>query len=308
MLGSETESRWRLLPWCAIGVWLLWRMVRFLQVAFRRLVCTPETPRKGWDIEKHLVCALTGKLPLDPVLADDECLYERTALEKHIQSHAAASRVLLSPTKKEHMSKRFTRAPQVKRVIQELIETGVLTGHLAQDWKERQRLERTVEELKKDAAEGDVSAMISLGEYYRTGAGRQEKDASRQSFQYWDQARKHGSIIGTAYVGEMWMNGIGTTQHQRKGIMYLSLAAKGGSDLAAYWLGSALADGTHGLPVDREEGIDWLKQSVSGRMPHKHMSKEDLQKAQQSLEEQSKTPIGRIRQKSQAEDEEESEP
>ena len=44
--------------------------------------------------------------------------------------------------------------------------------------------------------------------------------------------------------------------------MYLCLAAEKGSDWAAYWLGTTLADGLYDLSPDREEAIYWLSKSL----------------------------------------------
>lgn len=58
--------------------------------------------------------------------------------------------------------------------------------------------------------------------------------------------------------------------------------------MAAYLLGSALATGTHGLPLDLTESIHWLEKSLSGSMSHRHMSKEYKLDAQRKLEDATK--------------------
>ena len=60
-------------------------------------------------------------------------------------------------------------------------------------------------------------------------------------------------VLATAAMGEMILEGWGTRQNIPEGIMYLTSAAKDGSNVAAGRLGMALANGNYGL--NPEAGI-----------------------------------------------------
>jgi hypothetical protein len=83
-----------------------------------------------------LICLITLELPWDPVMAEDGRVYERNAIEEHFNQHQGA---LKSPITNKEMGQRLVRAPQIKSLIETLIENGGLDGELAVTWTARDK-------------------------------------------------------------------------------------------------------------------------------------------------------------------------
>lgn len=88
-----------------------------------------------------------------------------------------------------------------------------------------------------------------------------------------------------AKVGYHLMNGRGVKKNKVQGMVFTTMAAERGSDLAAYHLGRAFYKGTHGLSVDTSKAIHWLQRSLSDVCLHKHLAESSKEKAHEMLQE-----------------------
>jgi hypothetical protein len=231
-------------------------------------------------VSDDIVCCITQELPFDPVTAEDGRVYERSAIEQHIKGKTRDT--LRSPTTNEKMGKRLFPAVQYRNHIQTLIENGVITGNLADIWNTKVQHKKDMEELIQCAESGNANSMKILGHHYLHGAHGFKKD-TELGFSWNQRAHLAGDVCGTAVIGHCLSRGIGVAMCHRQGLMYLTMAAAKGSDLAAYWLGQALAGGLYGLPVDTVEAKYWLQHSLSGDCPFSNMLEEYKDKARQKL-------------------------
>ena len=87
-------------------------------------------------------------------------------------------------------------------------------------------------------------------------------------------------------TGSYLVHGLGVTESYSEGLVYLTLAAERGSNLAAYKLGRAKAEGSYGLAVNKKEAIYWLEKCLSPlSCSTKHLSAVATDKARQKLQE-----------------------
>ena len=83
-------------------------------------------------IEDTLICPITQQLPWDPVTAEDGYIYERSAIERHLATNAR------SPYTNQPIQTKLLPSPQLKSIIETLIENGTIRGYLAEQWKKSQ--------------------------------------------------------------------------------------------------------------------------------------------------------------------------
>ena len=90
----------------------------------------------GQSIVDAYLCAITLGLPVDPVTAQDGRVYERAAIEKHVQSNPINLR---SPITNSPMGPQLHQNPQAKDIIKTSIENGDIVGDLATEWQKRNK-------------------------------------------------------------------------------------------------------------------------------------------------------------------------
>merc|ERR1740124_1661843 len=139
------------------------------------------------------------------------------------------------------IGKQLFPAVQAKKTIEASIENGYITGDLANKWSDQKREKKKMEETEKKAESGDIRLMEKLAYAYLHGNCGFKKDKCL-ALKWYDKARITGSTYGLAMVGHMLINGVGVAMDERRGLMYLCLAAEKGSNGAAYQLGMMLAD------------------------------------------------------------------
>jgi U-box domain/Sel1 repeat len=210
-----------------------------------------------------LICPITLELPWDPVVASDGRVYDRPAIEEHLECRKGQ---LKSPiTNKELlllMDSRLLPAPQIKYLIGTLVEIGVIGGYLASKWNEKVKEQKRVEDLLKKAQGGDAEAMYRVGISYLTGTCGFEED-EKLAVKWFTKSHEAGYVQGTAALGYYLCNGHGVAKCHSTGIAYLGIAAAQGSKYAAYVLGIAWADGKYGMNVNKFEAIYWLEKATS---------------------------------------------
>eukprot|EP00978_Attheya_sp_CCMP212_P020266 scaffold57770_cov63-Attheya_sp.AAC.6 len=100
-----------------------------------------------------LVCPIMHDLPFDPVTAEDGRVYERFAILEHFRSNPT---IIKSPITNELMGKPLLDAIQTKNLIDTLIENKTIQGDLADAWLKRKRDKKKIEELTKNANNGNT--------------------------------------------------------------------------------------------------------------------------------------------------------
>lgn len=229
-----------------------------------------------------LVCPITLELPFDPDTAEDGRVYERSAIEQHIKGKS--SEELKSPITGSQMGNRLLPAVQHKNHIQSMIETGVITGDLAENWRKKAEQKKKMGELIKEAEDGNAKAMEELGLKYKEGSNGFPKDL-KLAYTWSKKAHESGMVKGTARMTRALLYGDGVKRCPKDGIVFMSMAAAQGSDFASYKLGVAFADGMYGLSANKPEAISWLQMIVSGECSVKHLSDSGKQKARVKLDE-----------------------
>jgi U-box domain/Sel1 repeat len=226
-----------------------------------------------------LICPITLELPWDPVVASDGRVYDRSAIQEHIKCHQGHFR---SPITNQIMAKRLLPAPQIKSLIETLVENGVIGGDVASKWNEKVKEQKRMEDLLKKAEGGDDEAMYNIGVHYELGTCGFKED-EKLAVKWFTKSHEAGNVTGTAVLGEYLCQGYGgVAKCHSTGIAYLGRAAAEGSDMAAYFLGMAWADGTFGLKVNKNEAIYWLEKAA-GECIHANLSEVCKNEAKQKL-------------------------
>ena len=233
------------------------------------------------SVADDLICPITHELPFDPVTAEDGRIYERSAIEQHIQSRQGLQ--LQSPMTNEPMGPRLFPNPQQKNVIHTLVESGVITGDLAEKWNGMVEKEKQMEELIKKARGGDPSAMGTLGRNYRDGKDGFKID-TKLSVLWFHKAHEAGNVKATASLGNCHLRGMGTTRDVSMALYYFTSAAEKGSNLAAYHLGFLFANGNGVIQKCPKEAQKWLHRALDKNCAHRHLKSENLPKIQEMLD------------------------
>jgi len=193
----------------------------------------------------ELVCPITFSLPVDPVMAEDGKVYERSAIEEWLkQQHK-------SPVTNLAMGTRLLPALQVKNMIRTMVASGALTGDKVDAWKLKLEEEEKVAEVRREAEAGDGEAMYDLGLCYEHGMKGLAMDKAK-AFEWYEKSHEAGDAVGTGGLGRCYLLGYGVPMCPVLGATLLSDAARRGSKAACIYLGRAYADGICGYPKDEK--------------------------------------------------------
>lgn len=248
---------------------------------------------KMTSITKELQCAITQELPYEPVIARDGCVYEKSAVEKHIRSYAGEDRVS-SPTTSLPMGVELLPAPWIKKHIESLLDRGLVEGSLARAWNAKKALHDAKRILFQRALAGHADAMYNLAVKYHRGCDNSGIPIDHRLALEWSvKAHRAGSPEGTAFVGYLHHRGHGVTKDATLATLYYGMAATRGSDYAAFQLGRVFADvpkkeestsSSGPAAVSREEAIRWLKVCLDPQRRSKQLSQEMEDEARQMLD------------------------
>jgi TPR repeat protein len=193
----------------------------------------------------ELVCPITFSLPVDPVIAEDGKVYERSAIEEWLKQQ------LKSPVTNLAMGTRLLPALQVKNMIRTMVASGALTGDKVDAWKLKLKEEEEVVEVLRKAEAGDGRAMCNLGSWYKLGLTGLAKDLAK-AFEWYEKSHEAGHASGTGGLGGCYLHGEGVPKCLVRGAMLLGEAAGRGSKYACINLGRAYADGIWGFPKNEK--------------------------------------------------------
>ena len=121
---------------------------------------------------------------------------------------------------------------------------------------------------KQGAEQGDISAMIKLGNMYQNGQGVTQSD--QDAVHWFEKAANSGSAVGMHNLGVANEYGIGCATNYAKAAEWYLKAAEKGYAPAQYNLGSLYANGFM-TPPDNLAGYTWLliaKRSVARTDPN----------------------------------------
>jgi len=181
------------------------------------------------NLSKHLLCAITQELMVDPVLAEDGNTYERKELIKWLATNSTSP---LDPSCSIDASQlRSNRA--VKKQIEELIESRELSDELCADYTERQRL-LSPENAQELFDEGKVEEAADLG-----------------------HAEAQGMMADRYYFGSD-----GVDEDLEKCVEWAKKAAAGGDRLGQYWLGYAYQFAEGGVAKDWAQALEWYEKAA----------------------------------------------
>ncbi|CAB9522521.1 Sel1 domain protein repeat-containing protein [Seminavis robusta] len=223
--------------------------------------------RQKKSLADDLICPISLELPWEPVMAEDARIYDRSFIEEHFNTHTGD---LKSPMTQQKMGTKLLPAIQTRNHIEALIEAGAIDGDLAAKWKEKVNQAKQMDTLVKKAEAGDMDAMYGVGHRYYNGVHGVKKD-EKKACEWFKRARSAGCVKGTAMMAWCYLGGWGAPKQQSLGLIHLTNAASQGSNVAAYHLGMAFANGTFDLRVDIAEAIYWLVKAI-GDCPHDHLS------------------------------------
>lgn len=96
-----------------------------------------------------------------------------------------------------------------------------------------------LEQLMRDAEQGDAEAQCQLGEHYYTG----EKKDYRRALAYYLQAAESGHALAQRRAGEMYMSGKKIGRNMNEATKWFTLAAEQGDIVAHYQLGECYWEG-----------------------------------------------------------------
>ena len=252
------------------------------------IAAAKKKPPINQPLAMEYLCPITRELPVDPVMAEDGRIYERSAIEKHIatcQSSASlvssssngdhqgddvgvnnintsSSRQITSPMSGKKMGPTLYDAVQARNTIHFLISSRTISSELIESWKRN----KDVHEATKGALVGDTSAMIDLASWYYYGCRGLSKDMAK-SMEWYKKAANLGCTSAMVALSKHFLLVKGG-QHcnQATGIYYLTEAANKGDASAALMLGTSFLRGENGVSRDFMLAQKWLKyaEGVSG--------------------------------------------
>ena len=242
---------------------------------------------KTKSVLETLTCPITLELPLDPVMADDGIIYERSSIEEHLQ------RSDKSPIKNVRMGNKLIESHQVKSMIESLVENAADKEQgLVNSYKERLDQKKVIDNLVAQAQAGNVPVMLQVAENYYEGKNGFDLNQKR-GFHWYSKAADEGNAVGMALAGiHMLERSMGRVRTEMTGLSLVSNAAhKHGSDQACIFLGLALADGNSVLERNVKRAIKLLQLGVSGDCQYLHASEESIQRARRRLSELLAPPL-----------------
>ena len=253
-----------------------------------------QPPPINQPLAMEYLCPITRELPVDPVMAEDGRIYERSAIEKHFvtcqsssldsvssndhrgdnadnSTDASSSTQITSPMSGKKMGSNIYDAVQARNTIHFLISSKTISSELLESWKRN----KDVHDATKRAAVGDTTAMIDLASWYYYGCRGLAKDMAK-SMDWYKKAANIGctSAMVTLSKHFLLVKG-GQYFNQATGIYYLTEAANRGDGSAALMLGTSFLRGENGVSRDFVLARKWLKHAEGASRSRSRSSDDD---------------------------------
>lgn len=211
---------------------------------------------------KELECPISGKLPIDPVTAEDGRVYERVEIENWFSQ--TRDDTAKSPMTGLMIGKGLFPAVQTRNTIERLVARRLIDPKEGSEWKEGvDEVKNFTDEMKNlmsKASKGDKGAMVSVGFCYRDGTKGARMNKAK-SFKWFERASLAGSAVGAQAVGIAYINGgCGVPKDVSRGLVELTRSAMLGSEHAAFCLGNHHAKGIH-VKKDEKAATFWYQVS-----------------------------------------------
>lgn len=202
---------------------------------------------------------------MDPVIAEDGRIYERSGIQKHINHIGEAKSHVKSPITNKPMGPKLVPCLQIKNIIEKAIENGDIDGELADNWRSKQSTKKVFDEWLGKAEKGDADAMVEVAKAFSFGLLGREKDV-KMGREWWRKAADMDNVWGLtfrAYV-LLTVEDISESMPLRAhGLILLAQAAERGADLSCFLLGMLYADGNEMLPQSKKRAVHFLKRGLS---------------------------------------------
>jgi TPR repeat protein len=206
----------------------------------------------------EFLCPITHALPLDPVLAEDGKVYERSAVETWLRQDRR------SPSTNLPMGDKLVAAPQIKNMIERLVKSDALPPGMVTDWKQRMREQEEAELLQSQAKAGDAAAATRLGALHRSGKKGLAKDTGK-AHALFAQAAAAGNAVAMGELAGDFYIGSGTEVNPAAALRWAAAGAALGDGCSMVLLSGFYSHGSLGLPIDKKEADNLVEQACAAK-------------------------------------------
>jgi hypothetical protein len=189
------------------------------------------------------LCAITQELPFDPVLAADGHIYEKKAITEWLE------RKKTSPLTNQPMCDVLRPAVGVRNAIEAHVESGAVTGELADAWTTQKSWKLELKDLRDNArVNNDTAAMLELYKCHRFGHMNATVDED-MAMQWARRGARHGQRTCAYVVARDILDKLKDKTQTAYAISLLTRAALEGSSKSAGKLARRYGKGdVKGLP------------------------------------------------------------
>ena len=121
-------------------------------------------------------------------------------------------------------------------------------------------MDEGLKNLVSKAEQGDVDAMVMVGDCYNRGLHTEKDD--QEAHRYYKMAADKGHVQANLMVAIDLLNGIGTSKDKKAGTKYLQIAADGGAAFGQYLLASMYKIGEIGLFGREQKAMKYFEMAA----------------------------------------------
>ena len=215
-------------------------------------------------IAEQYKCPITHELMVDPVIANDERMYERSAIEQWLRSRSTSPMDPSCTLRRD----RLMASRQTREAIEALVESGDISGGVKAAWQDKKRELELVKAQKifdegrvLDAAKlGLPKAQAEVAGWYFFGTNGMEQDDTKCA-EWAAKAADGGDTGGKCWLGYAYDLGKGVEKDGVKARHWYELAATEGDREAMRNLGTMYQSGRGG-EKDLEKAVEWYHKSA----------------------------------------------
>jgi hypothetical protein len=178
------------------------------------------------DCATAFICTITQELPFDPVFAADGHVYGKKAITEWLQ------RKKTSPLTNEPMCNVLRPAVGVCNAIEALVDSGAVTGELAESWQTQREWKDELADLPEKARDRRNSkAMLELYKCHRFGLRNAVEDEDKALL--WAERGARHDLRTCAYITAQEILDAEDEEETAHAISLLTRAAMDGSSTLA---------------------------------------------------------------------------
>lgn len=121
-------------------------------------------------------------------------------------------------------------------------------------------MDEGLKNLVTKAEQGDVDAMVMVGDCYNRGLHTEKDD--QEAHRYYKMAADKGHVQANLMVAIDLLNGIGTSKDKKAGTKYLQITADGGAAFGQYLLASMYKIGEIGLFGREQKAMKYFEMAA----------------------------------------------